>query len=517
MKTAAIFQDGMLLQREKPVAIWGTAKPKEHIKVTIQGKEGVSVVKDDGTFLVKIPELKASNNETMTITTDSEDMIISDIAIGEVWLAGGQSNMEFCMRYEKHKGQALASCVNENIRFFDVPEVAYDGQIEDFDYSNMGIWRKANPENLDFFSAVGYYFQRDLEADLNVPVGIIGCNWGGSTTCSWMSKDTVKKAGPAWIEYTEKRMQGKNLDEYWASQHTKQINNRGNLFDEFSEFVMPRTPSQEELKKFFDNASDDNQEDWANLVMPQSFPGSLYEHMLKTVSPYSIRGFLWYQGESDDDVPGMNVLHKDMLTALIHEWRQLWDEELPFMLVQLPGYRRWLLNPENNHYQVIRQCQEEVAKSVPHTYMCSISDIGEEMDIHPKNKKDVGQRLSLLARHYVYGEDLLCEAPSVSSARKEGNQIIITFNNAGNSLSIESDKLNAMVVVPVNSIDSISDDTEKVTSLDFTASVSGNELTLTLSQMPKGNVQVEFADTMWYQVNLYNEAHIPAIPFSFVI
>ena len=238
-------------------------------------------------------------------------------------------------------------------------------------------------------------------------------------------------------------------------------------------------------------------------VQPQSVPGCLYEHMLKTVAPFGIRGFLWYQGESDDDVPGLNVLYKDMLTGLIGDWRKLWGEELPFLFVQLPGYETWLMNTAQNHYPVIRRCQQEVADTVKGAYLCSISDVGEQFDIHPKDKKTVGERLSLLARHYVYGEDVPCDAPRAESVRRNGREIEITFAHAGEGLVIEGEKLNAMLVE--------TDGKECA----FTAKTDGNRLILTMEQEEEKDWKVSFAETSWYRVNLYNAAHIPAVPFVF--
>lgn len=467
--------------------------------------------------MITLPPLSTSYEESMVITSASEIMTIKDIAIGEVWLAGGQSNMEFCMRYEKFRDEVIKNCTNNGLRSYDVPEISYDGQLDDFDYSLMGVWRKANPENLDYFSAVGYYFQKALGEVLDVPIGIIGCNWGGTTACAWMNEETVAKVGPEWKNMVETRLASRNMDEYWASQKLNPMNNRGNLFDPLSEIVMPRTPSMEELAPLFANMPENYAEIMETMVDPKSIPGSLYEHMLKEVSLYTIRGFLWYQGESDDDVPGFNVLYHDMLIALISDWRTLWGEELPFLIVQLPGFERWAINPVVNHYQVIRQAQEEVTAEVSNTYMCSISDIGEQFDIHPKNKRDVGKRLALLARNHVYGEEVLCDAPTVASAKREKDRVIITFHNVGKGLLINGDKLQAMVISPVESINAVIEDSTNVESLDYVAIADGNHLIISIDHMPAGPIAVAFAKTMWYQVNLYNEAHIPAIPFSIVI
>lgn len=505
LQTGAIFQSGMILQREKPVHVWGTAEPGEAVTVEIQGISAQGTADRHGAWSVTLKALAASEAEVMRISTQKESVYCEDVAVGEVWLAGGQSNMEFHMRYEKHKEEALKHCENPRIRFFDVPEVCYDGQLKDFDYSRMGIWRKATPEDLDYFSAVGYYFQKEIEHILDVPVGIIGCNWGGTTASVWMNPQTVEKVGAPWMRLYEQKCVGLDMEEYWEQQRNNPMNNRGDFFsDPFSEAVMPRTLSEEELQQMFAGMPDHWEEMMVDMLMPQTIPGCLYEHMLKTVSPYAIRGFLWYQGESDDDIPGMNVLYKDMLTGLIGDWRALWQEELPFLLVQLPGFDKWLLNTQENHYPVIRKCQEEVANTVKGTHLCSISDAGEERDIHPKNKKVVGERLALLARHYVYGEELLCDAPAAKHIVKDGARITVTFANVGKELHISGKELTALKVM-----------TEKE-ELAFSIRIEGDRMIIVLEKDTTEKVKVAFARTSWYLVNLYNEAGIPAIPFEFV-
>lgn len=534
LQPAAIFQDGMILQREKTVTVWGTHTPGSVVSVEIQGQKAETIADEKGNWCLMLPALSASESEQMLICSEGERIIFREVAVGEVWLAGGQSNMEFHMRYEKHLKEALNDCPNKRIRFFDVPEVCYNGQMEEFDYSRQNIWRYASRNDLEYFSAVGYYFEKAVCEELDVPVGIIGCNWGGTTASAWMNPETVKKCGLPWILDYEKRLSSMDQDAYWEKQHRNPMNDRGNLFaDPFSEFVMPRTPSQKEIVQFFSQMPD-GFEDYAAQLQPQEIPGSLYEHMLKTIAPYAIRGVLWYQGESDD-VPGKNYLYKDMLTGLIGDWRALWNEtELPFLIVQLPGFDTWLLDTQSNHYPVIRRCQEQVADTVNDVYLCSISDVGEEKDIHPKNKKAVGERLALLARGHVYRKDssekLLCDAPRAVSAKRSGSEITILFRNAGSGMQIKGDFIEALKLYTSGK------------ELPYTFRVEGDKLILTLTKKErstcslsaqedavskkdaacladtaeKAEIQIKFAQTPWFLVNVYNQAGIPAVPFEFV-
>lgn len=195
IQTAEIFQDRMMLQQKKEVKIWGKSGAGDVITAQIQGKTGRTTADNKGDWCVTLPELTASEQETLVLENGGERLEFHEVAVGEVWIAGGQSNMEFKMRYEKYVEEEKKNLVqNPNIRFFDVPQACFEGQRELMDYSRSGFWRMATPEDLDYFSAAGYYFQKELAENLNVPVGIIGCNWGGSTASVWMKK----KAWNAW-------------------------------------------------------------------------------------------------------------------------------------------------------------------------------------------------------------------------------------------------------------------------------------------------------------------------------
>ncbi len=493
-----------MLQCEKPVLVWGRSEPGSVISVGIQGKDARAEAGADGSWTAVLPPLHASSSETMVITSGEETAELHNVAVGEVWIAGGQSNMEFYMRYEKHCKEAKRDCTNSRIRFFDVPEVCYDGQSEDFDYSRMGFWRAASPEDLDYFSAVGYYFQKELEAARNVPVGIIGCNWGGTVAAAWMRPETVERVGKPWMDKFRATAEYQDMERYMEEQRANPMNDRGNPFaDPFNELVMPRTPDEDEIRELFANIPSGDA--YFDMVFPQDIPGSLYEHMLKTIAPFSVRGFLWYQGESDD-IEGFRELYTGMLAGLIGDWRALWgDDALPFLIVQLPGFLKWLDTPPMNDYGVIRRCQQEVCDTVPDTWLCSISDVGEEMDIHPKDKKTVGHRLALLARGHVYGEHILCDAPRAAECRMDDGQIRIAFSNAEGGLYIEGGELEAMQILCGGA------------EIPFDSEADDAELILTLKEEPGELLQIRFAQTCWCCVNLYNRAGIPAVPFEYTI
>ena len=504
LKAADIFQSNMVLQRDKPLPVWGVAQPGTPVSVSIQGQHTLCVADHAGRWQATLPPLHTSEDDTLAISDGDEQLRLRHVAVGEVWIAGGQSNMEFQMRYEKHLETVKPKCANPHIRFYDVPEVAFEGQKEQFDYSRMGIWRTASPEDIEYFSAVGYYFQRALEQDLRIPVGIVGCNWGGSVSASWMNPETVRKAGPAWMEEYEAFAARTSWEDYLAGQRASPLNDRGNPFaDPFNELVMPRTPGPEELAALFASAEEAGMRPDPNTihVMPHLLPGALYQHMLKEIAPFPVRGVLWYQGESDDEMHHAD-LYAPMLTGLISDWRALWkDASLPFLLVQLPGYERWMQN-ENDRFDLIRAAQEQVSKDVPNTWLCSISDIGEQFDIHPKNKLPVGERLALLARGHIYGEDILCDAPAASHAERAGDTVTLAFDHAEGGLLLKGEVISALRV--------FSGDRE----LRYQAEVAGASVILHLDGAASEPIHIDFAKDKFYLVNLFNQAGIPAIPFS---
>lgn len=504
LRVAKVFQSGMVLQREKPIRVWGKAVPGAEVIVQLQGGRAVSTANAEGAWMVELPPMAASESEVLEVVASGETITYNDIAVGEVFVASGQSNMEFFMRYEKHKAETVKTCENSRIRFYDVPKVAYDGQNIDFDYSNVGIWRKANVDNLDYFSAVGYYFARALEKALDVPIGIIGCSWGGTTAAGWMRRDSAERLNRPEIKRFAEGMKGIPECDYRSYFSKNFLSDQGlSTWNPFYEFAMPRTPGPEEYAEFFANATMPEGTDFVNAVLPEHNPGSLFEYMVMSIAPSTISGVLWYQGESDDNEDEAEIRYAESLETVIADWRDAWKEQkLPFFLVQLPGFRCWGAT-SNQHYAAIRSDQQKVADGDENVYLCSIADVGEEFDIHPKDKKTVGERLALLAEKYLYGLDEFADAPVFSGAKRDGNQITLTFNH-GDGLHIVGDQLNALQV------------SEGDIAIEYDSCIEDDLLVIKLKNyvptaMP---VRVSFAQDVWYKVNLYNGANLPAVPFD---
>ena len=505
MRLNQVFQTGMILQRDKSVPIWGEGQPGTVVTVSAQGGAWTGTADASGRWEVSIGPLHASKVEQLSITDGIEQVTLSDVAIGDVFVAGGQSNMEFLMRYEKFFQEELPVCKNDDIRFYDVPECAYEGQDRDFDYTKVGVWRKACREELDYFSAPGYYFARRMHQALGIPVGIIGLNWGGTRSSAWMREDHAREICPEQVaDFTEK-LKGQSYASLLKEAGSNPLNDHGySVWDPFAEFILPRTPGPEEIGAFFAKLSSVGQDpaQFLELPDPKHYPGVLYTHMVLQIAPFGVKGVLWYQGESDDEVEGSAAHYAASLSALIADWRGAWREELPFFVVQLPGFRSWLAC-ESKGYPLIRQAQQQVCDADENAYLCSISDLGEEWDIHPKNKRDVGVRLALLALQHLYGADLDADPPRCREVLRQGSRIVLRFDHAGSGLCIRGDSVSALSVRAEGSAVSCSCTAEE------------NRLMIQLPENCDGPLEINFAGEGWYLVNLYNSAGIPAIPFHF--
>lgn len=498
-----IFHTGMILQREIPVCVWGIGEPKEKVQVMIQGKHAETCVQSDHKWRVSIPALEASCCETMIVQGEKETIEIRDIAVGEIFVAAGQSNMEFWMRYEKHYQAMLLSCANDNIRFYDMPKLAYDEQEHDFDYHNVGIWRKVSKENLEYFSAAGYYFAKKLEEDLSVPIGIIGCNWGGTRSLTWMNEGHARRIQKEQTEEFEQKLKGQSYEEFCRTAGNYPVNDTGNsVWQPFNDFILPKTPSEVEIRAFLEQ---DGSGAAMETARPQDAPGALYQHMVMKLAPYTIRGVLWYQGESDDEINGTQKNYRAALDAIKEDWRAAWDDpDLPFFVVQLPGFYSWF-GCICQDFPTIRECQQQSVDEDKNAWLCSISDAGEKFDIHPKDKTVVGKRLALLAEKYLFGKNMIADAPRLKDVRRKEYNIILSFENADGGLVVDGDQINALKVAAG----------EKEINYRFT--VSDETIILKLSQVTDRKIRIKFARDTWYRVNLYNQAGIPAIPFEVIV
>lgn len=405
--------------------------------------------------------------------------------------------------------------------FFDYPEVSYPGQIDEADYGkNFAFWRKAAPDQLQWFSAPAYYFAREIREKLQVPVGIVGCNWGGTPSWAWMDEQAIREGGGEIVlrEYAEavKNLDLKAYDEKFRNTPGTWASWRLDPFgDPISVGMMEGRSLDDLMREVFGpdfDPSTINPADYMPVMGPKSEtrPCGLYESMLSQVSPYGLRGVLYYQGESDGDMHP--ELYETMFPALIRCFRRSWGEDLPFLFVQLAPFGHWLAC-DGTPYRFVRRAQQHTADTVENTGMAVISDIGMKLDIHPKKKGPVGQRLALLARKLVYGEELLCEAPTLCELRDGEGEWRLRFKNAGNGLNLAAKTPDGAETDPerLGGLRLFLENRE----LDMTgirAYAEGDTVCLQGETLKSGRARAELGWDAWYRVNLYNSAGLPARP-----
>ncbi|MEH6406395.1 MAG: sialate O-acetylesterase [Leeuwenhoekiella sp.] len=552
IKLPKLIADGMVLQRDTPIKIWGWATPQEAIVINFANKSYKTVADNDGNWQIKIKPTQAGGPYKMRVKGENE-IIVNDIMIGDVWLCSGQSNMEIPMsRVSPLYGEEIATADNPDIRYFEVPKT-YNFNQPQKDIEG-GKWEKVNAENIEHFSAVAYFFAKNLSADLKVPIGLINSSLGGSPAEAWLSEEALKKfpdhyaeaqkyKDSSFIKSIEQGDQDRihgwynelnkkdiglaedwksiNLDSsdwgemnipgYWADTDLGKINGSvwftkkinipqkwanhpvkllmGRIVDADSVFVNgnfvgnttyqypPRRyeiPAQtlktgeniitvrvinesgrggfvedKPYKLIYNNEEITLEGSWKyklGVEMPylkgQTFirwkPEGLYNAMINPLINYAIKGVIWYQGESNADAPDE---YQDLFSTLIKDWRNKWGQgDFPFLYVQLANYMAAKEEPGDSNWARLRDAQLKTL-SMPNTGMAVATDIGEWNDIHPLNKKAVGDRLAQAAKNVAYGEDIVPGGPVFKSVKNKDDKMIISFKNVGSGLIVKGDKL----------------------------------------------------------------------------
>ncbi len=501
MQTAAIFGDGMILQRDKPLRIWGDAAPGARIVVDLEGAPATTATADaDGRWSTTLPPRDAARGLTLTVSGEDERIVHRDVSIGEVWIAGGQSNMEFVLDFDADRERVFTGPMNPDIRFFDVPKTSYEGQEKEHDYSLSGWWRSCTPEDLRYFSAAGYYFAEQLQAALGVPVGIVGCNWGGTPASAWTPRAALADGpGAVWLEDFDAGLRELDVEEEAAAYRAHRASDRSNPFrDPFLNRLMRDGISKEDEAEFLP-AFRANFYPTVGSLHPCR-PGGLFDTMVGRIAGYAARGVIWYQGESDIAHP---ELHGTVLETVIRTWRDAWDDrELPFLITQLAPFGSTAVG-DGDLFPVIRHQQAVTAATVPLTWMASSSDAGAEFDIHPKNKEPIGVRLALLARRHVYGQDVAADAPELDRAERTATGVDLRLRHAAGLTAGDAD-LPLTVTGP---------DGEPVP----VAGVDVDDEVLRIhGSIPIGST-ISFAWTGYYTVDLRNGAGLPAHPFQVTV
>lgn len=497
-----LFSSGAVLQRDKIIKIWGNAQSGNVVTVEIQGIQERTVANDNNDWVIILSPLKASCAEKIVIKSGSELIEIDNVLIGEVWVAGGQSNMEFHMRYDKDFNEKKSNFDNPNIRFFDVPKYPTLKAKKMGDYSYYGFWRTCDNDNIEYFSAVAYYFAEKLYEELQIPIGIIGCNYGGTRACCWMDEASVFRHGRAWIDdYIETVTQIENLDEMDHQFHEEIMARGASPFENKFMDKLLYGYTIEELLEFLKSLETVQT---GSVIGPwhEWRPFGLFYTMLKTITDFTVKGVIWYQGESDENHP---EIYADMLEALIACWRHEWDEDLPFIMAQLAPFGE-IFGKGGDVFPLLREQQLEATRRSENVYLVSTGDAGNKIDIHPKEKAPVGNRMALIGLEKIYGFDILSDAPRPTGVIKDDDKIIIAFEHVGEGLLLTGETINALELLDMNlsPVEGIAETT-----------VGHDKVTLRFDGLQVQDIaEVKFAKTGYYNVNLHNSSKIPVMPFE---
>ena len=403
IKVSPMFSDHMVLQRFKNISVFGTGDEGERVTVTLGGDTAETRVRG-GRWTAVLPAQKTADGAEMTVSADGFSRTFTDIAIGEVWLAGGQSNMEDELQNCTTGKQHLENDAGVNVRYYYTQKIVnLEPRYEEV-ITNNG-WQLFDSERAKCWSAVGYIYAKRLSEKLGCTVGIIGCNWGGTKACHWMSGESLEKDTDMRFDY----------DKYLAAIEGKSDEE---MTREYREYENYHNEWCRKSADYYNNTPDPDWDGCLKVCGENRYPGpplplnpfsptTLYNSMIKVVCPYTLAGFLYYQGESDDDNPQN---YYKLLRGLIDLWRTDWgDDELPFLIVQLPMHR-YSGDEDRKNWCLIREAQEKAYRTVRNTGLAVAIDCGEFNEIHPHDKEIVAERLYLQALNF-YGEQhrpLLC-------------------------------------------------------------------------------------------------------------
>lgn len=399
VKLHALFTDGAVLQRDLPVPVWGTANDGEKVTVSIAGQTATATAKD-GRWSVKLKPLAAGGPHTMTVEGTNK-IEVKDVLVGEVWLCSGQSNMSFGLNSADNASEVIPKSANANIRLFQVP-----GKAEMEPQSEVKAqWKVCDPKTVPGFSAVGYFFGRDLQKALNVPIGLINSSVGGTPAQAWTSQPALASlpAGKIYLDaYTAsmKNVEKLEADYVKATEAWKVKAEEARA----AGHPTPRPPGPPA------NRSNNR-------------PACLYNGMIAPLVPYAMRGAIWYQGEGNSGNPEN---YRELLPALIRGWRSDFNPDLAFLIVQLAPYDV----PPTDAWAWFRETQRQIALNIPKSGLAAIPDAGDPKDIHPRRKEPVGQRLALVAQATVYGQKVESSGPTLKEASFTGNKAVLTLDHA---------------------------------------------------------------------------------------
>ncbi|TWT89193.1 sialate O-acetylesterase [Neorhodopirellula pilleata] len=405
LQLPSIFGDSMVIQRDQKVHVWGWTNPGQEVTAQLGDRSGKATASDSGRFDLMINPLPAGGPYELVINAD-EQKVFTDVLVGEVWVCSGQSNMAWPIQSANDADLEMLSANFPEIRLISVPQVGTQEPQRDFE----GSWKAATPESVADFSAVGFLFGRRLHQVLDVPIGLIDNAWGGSSAEAWIPRDVLEKDGKydGLLADWDQRMANYDYQAIvadWETKHRKWVadGRKGNP---------PRRPRD-------DSAGNHR-------------PANIYNGVLLPTIGYTMRGVIWYQGESN---ASRAYQYRDLFPLMIQTWREKWSQgDFPFYWVQLADFRAETDQPTDSDWAELREAQTMTMTRLANTGQAVIVDIGEGRDIHPRNKQIVANRLARWALAKDYGYDIVHQSPTFADVQFDGKQATLTFDYVGAGL-----------------------------------------------------------------------------------
>ncbi|HEX7903206.1 MAG TPA: sialate O-acetylesterase [Chitinophagaceae bacterium] len=479
VRLPAIISDNMVLQQKSVVALWGWADAGETIEIknSWDNKTIKTIAAENGNWQLKLKTTIAGGPYTIVIKGNNT-ITLNNVLLGEVWLCSGQSNMEFPLGKQQgwrsgvfNYETELAAANYPRIRFFTVKQQVADAPQKDV----AGNWTACTPGTAATFSAVAYYFAKEIQAATGFPVGLIHSSWGGTPAESWTRQDVLE--GDSDLKPI--------LDRY-----NKALANYPADLEKYETNLAQWKKEAEEIKLKGGTAKAAPAKPTDPLKNSKS-PTKLYNAMIHPLIPYTLKGVIWYQGESN---AVRAYQYRKLFPALINSWRKEWKNDFPFYFVQIAPYREQ--NPE------IREAQLLTYKKIPKTGMVVIMDAGDSADIHPRNKEIVGKRLSLWPLANEYGKkNITVSGPVYKSMKNEGDKIRIQFDFAVDGLVAKDGALTEFSIAGADQ-----------QFIPAHAVIEKNTIVVWSDEIKKP-VAVRFGWKNVPKTNLYNKAGLPASPF----
>jgi sialate O-acetylesterase len=453
VKLPAIFSDHAVLQRDMPVPLWGWAEPGESVTVAIAGQSHKATADDKGKWRVTLTPL--SVGAPLTLVVEGKNRLErNDLLVGEVWLCSGQSNMEWPVSLSTNADLEIPKATHPQIRLVRVKGPGSQTPVEDFE----GAWQVCSPESVAGFSAVGYFFGRELLQQLNVPIGLIDDSWGGSSCEAWIRRD---------------RLEGNPL-------YAAQLANWDKMA---AEYEKDKDPNK------------------ANQLVGNHRPANLYNARIMPVLGYALRGAIWYQGESN---AGRAYQYREMFPLMIKSWREDWKQgDFPFYWVQLADFMDEKPEPGDSAWAELREAQTMTLDKLPNTGQAVIIDIGEGSDIHPRNKLEVGKRLARWALAKDYGQKIICQSPRYESMEAKDGTITLKIKDTNGGLrNIDAKEVQGFAIA--------GEDRKWVPA---EAKIVGPDTITVSSTSVAAPVAVRYAWADNPVCNVYNQVGLPLTPF----